>query len=154
MAKKKSLFAESTEVPVQRTVSEIISLLVGAGARSVNTEFAAGGKIESLSFVMPFGRGLIPYQLPVRTEPVFKKLNSQRTNSYTREQSAVRDREQAERIAWRQLYWWLKAQLAMIDLGMVQTGEVLMPYALDRDGRTLFEHYSQKVLAAPAEGGQ
>jgi hypothetical protein len=82
-----------------------------------------------------------------RVEPVFKRLNGQRT--YNRLASAAKDREQAERIAWRQLYWWLKSQLALIDLGMVESAEVMLPYMLGSNGHSFFDSYKQKMLEAP-----
>jgi hypothetical protein len=151
--KTKPLFTESTDVPVQKSVGEITSMLITAGARSISTNYNSG-KIESLSFVMPFGSGQIPYLLPVRIEPVFQKLNGRREKwgQFSRSAMAAKDREQAERVAWRQLYWWLKAQLAMIDLGMAEAGEILMPYMLGPDGRSFFDTYKPRMLAAPKDG--
>ena len=66
---------------------------------------------------------------------------------------ASKDREQAERIAWRQMFWWLKAQLALVDMGMVESAEVLMPYMLAPDGRTFFDTYKPRMLEAPKPAG-
>jgi len=147
--KKKTLFTESTDVPVSKSIGEIMGLLVHAGATAINQELE-GRKVVGLSFVIPTAAGKIPYKLPVRTDPVFKTLNSRRDKwgQFNQTKMADRDREQAERIAWRQLYWWLKSQLALIDLGMVQAVEVLMPYMLAADGRTFFETHGPKLLAS------
>jgi hypothetical protein len=148
--KTDSLFTESTDVPVSKSIGEILALLVRAGATSINQELE-GGKVTGLSFVIPMGAGRIPYKLPVRVDPVFAKLNGRRDvwGKFGQRGMAAKDREQAERVAWRQLYWWLKSQLALIDLGMVQAGEVLMPYMLDREGRTFYEVHGPKLLEAP-----
>jgi hypothetical protein len=145
--KKAQLFTESTAVPAARSVAEITELLRKAGARAISTNFREG-KVESLSFVMPFANHDVPYQLPARVEPVFKLLNGRR-QPYGQAQMAAKDREQAERVAWRQLYWWLKAQLAMIELGMVESAEVLLPYMLGPDGRSFFDTYRPRMLEAP-----
>jgi len=50
------------------------------------------------------------------------------------------------RSTWRQLFWWLKSQLAMIDLGMVEAAEVLMPFMLGGNGESFFDSYKQKLL--------
>lgn len=76
--KKTQLFTESTEVPAERSLAEITGLLIHAGACAISTNFAPGGKIESVSFVLPYGAGRIPYLLPARIDPVFKKLNKRR----------------------------------------------------------------------------
>ena len=150
MPQKKPLFTESTDVPVGKSINEIMGMLVHAGATAINQDLAAG-RVVGLSFVIPMPAGKIPYKLPVRTEPVFQKLNGRRDvwGKFSRNRMATKDREQAERIAWRQLFWWLKSQLALIDLGMVQAAEVLMPYMLAGDGRTFFEIHGPKLLEAP-----
>jgi len=131
-----------------------MGLLVHSGAVAINQELEAG-RVIGLSFVMPIGAGQLPFKLPVRTDCVFKKLNDRRPESSwdrrkkTRKQGAEEDKEQAERIAWRQLYWWLKSQFALIDLGMVETAEVLMPYMLAKDGRSFFDTYKPRLLDAP-----
>jgi hypothetical protein len=65
-----------------------------------------------------------------------------------------RDREQAERVGWRQLKRWLEAQLALVETEMVEMREVFAPYLLAEDGRTLFECLEEsrfKALPAPAK---
>lgn len=148
--KSKALFTESTDVPAQKSVAEIIALLMHAGAVAINQDLK-DGKLTGLSFVLPFSGGRIPYQLPLRVGPVFDKINGRRDpyGRFSRKEMAPKDREQAERVAWRQLYWWLKSQLALIDLGMVEAAEVLMPYMLGPDGRSFFDTYRPKMLAAP-----
>lgn len=149
--KKTQLFTETTDVPAERSLAEITGLLIRAGACAINTNFAPGGKVESVSFVLAYGAGRIPYLLPARIDPVFQKLNKRRDTwgRFSQREMAAKDREQAERVAWRQLFWWLKSQLALIDLGMVESAEVLMPYMLGTDGRSFFDTYKQKMIEAP-----
>jgi hypothetical protein len=146
-AKQKPIFTESTDVPVAKSIGEIMGLLVQAGAVAINQELD-GGRVTGLSFVIRVPDGQLPFRLPVRVDPVFQKLNGRR-NHWDQTKHKAKDREQAERVAWRQLYWWMKSQLALIDLGMVQAAEVLLPYMLGRDGRTFFETHGPKLLAAP-----
>jgi hypothetical protein len=152
MAKQQTIFTETTEVSVEKSIGEIMGLLVRAGATSINQELDSG-QVIGLSFVIPVSGGCIPYKLPVRIEPVFQKLNGRRDRygQWSQSTMAKKDREQAARVAWRQLYWWLKSQLALIDLGMVETAEVLLPYMLASDGRSFFDTYKPRLLAAPAD---
>jgi hypothetical protein len=143
---KKPLFAESTDVSVEKSISDITVLLLQAGAVAINQEIEKS-KVTGLSFVLPYGAGRIPYKLPIRTGQVFKKLQGTRRNF--RSDARERDLERAERIAWRQLFWWLKCQLALIDLGMVESAEVLMPYMLGAGGQSFFDTHRQKLI----EGG-
>ena len=151
--KKKPLFAESTTVPVSNSIREIQELLVQAGATSINLNFSGTGSVTGLAFLIPYGKNgnSIPYKLPVRTAAVAAKFDSRRQEAhpFNANKWKEKDREQAERIAWRQLYWWLKSQLALIELGMVETAEVLMPYCVGANGLTLWEAYRPKMIAGP-----
>jgi hypothetical protein len=141
---KPPLFAESTEVPASKSASEVVALLVRAGATSINHNLEKQ-RLVAISFVIPIANMSLPYKLPVRVEPVFQRVNGRRDN-YSQSAMAARDREQAERIAWRHAFWWLKSQLALIELGMVQAAEVFMPYMIDGEGRTFFEVHGPKLL--------
>ena len=78
------------------------------------------------------------FDMPVRIEPIAK---------------LIRDRAQAERVAWRQLLRWVQAQNAMIETGMVQAVEVYLPYVVvHSSGQTLFQRMNEsqfKMLPAP-----
>lgn len=51
----------------------------------------------------------------------------------------VKKREQEERRVWRVLYWHLKAMFEAADSGVIDIRDVIMPYVVTRDGRTLSE---------------
>jgi hypothetical protein len=148
---------ETTEVPPHKTAGEITNLLVRAGATQVSLDYK-DSKIVGMRFTYPVDGYVVPFCLPVRVEPVFKVLNGRRTPDAwkrgNRQDMAEKDREQAERVAWRQLLRWTEAQLAMIDTGMVKTEEVFLPYAWTPGGRTLFEEFiatgsAARMLPAP-----
>ena len=143
---KKPLFAESTDVPAEKSIADITVLLLRAGAVAINQEIEKG-KVTGLSFVLPYGAGRIPYKLPIRTRQVFKKLQSNRRNY--RFGAEEKDLEQAERIAWRQLVWWLKSQMALIDLGMVESAESAHALHAGQKRESFFDSYKQKMIAAP-----
>jgi len=48
--------------------------------------------------------------------------------------------EQEERRVWRVLYWHIKAMFEAADSGVIDIRDVIMPYVVTRDGRTLSEH--------------
>lgn len=148
MSRSKTLFMETTEIAPEKSAAEITRLLVVSGARQISMQYA-GGQLSGLSFVLGSGLQEMFFSLPVRVEPVFQLLNSRRTN---REVSAEKDWLQAERVAWRQLLRWVQAQLALVDTGMVQAGEVFMPYILASNGRTMWDEFSRtKLLGASTE---
>jgi len=149
---KKKIFMETTQISPAKTSGEIVALIVAAGASQIAMEYQ-DKKLSGLRFVMQVAPNESrPFALPVRVEPVFKILNGNRASSWDRTQKADRDHEQAERVAWRQLYRWCQAQIAMIDIGMVEVAEVFLPYMQDDSGRTLFEvlkDSGMKLLPAP-----
>lgn len=141
------MYLKTTEVSVQRTSAEIVELLRHAKATEIVT-LCKDGRVTGIGFVLPLGPRNIPYELPIRTEPIFNILQRQRMpRGRGRPESVARDREQAERIAWRQVLRWLQAQLALIETSIVKSHEVFLPYMRLPDGDTLGERF----LAA---GGQ
>lgn len=139
---KKRLYLETTEVPAARTAAEIDALLVDMGARAISKEYGPNGSITAMHFVLLVNNAPHSFRLPVRTATIQKYLGN------------TRDTGKAERIAWRQMYRWIQAQLAMIQCGMVQAREVFLPYLQDASGRTLFEVMDEtqfKALPAPKQ---
>lgn len=137
---KKALFLEHTVIPATRSIAEITAMLAEAGATAVNQQYAAG-RVVGLAFAIQAKDGVRVFQMPVRTMAVQARLQDELgPRSRKTEQEIAK---QAERIAWRQLAVWAKAQLAIIELGMVETEEVFLPYLLGDGGRTMWEDFSQ-----------
>jgi hypothetical protein len=156
MNKPKPLYMETTEISAERTAGEITSLLVACGARQVAMEYGDGGKIVGMHFTLLVQGLPYPFKMPVRTEAVQKIFKARRiqTMKFRAAEFEAKDREQAERVAWRQLLRWVQAQMAMVDAGMAQAREVFAPYLLEPSGRTLFEYLEEtRFKALPAGKG-
>ncbi len=127
--------------------------LASAGASAVLTEYTKDRKIRGLSFKLEIKGEQVPFSLPARIDPVFKYIQSGRAprNRYRHEEA---DKEQSERVAWRQLLRWIQAQLAMIDCGMVEASEVFLPYVQTGPGQTLYERLTStgRLSLPPAAG--
>ena len=140
MSKARSLFMETTSIPAEKTAGEIVALLASSGARQIMMEYSDGQKLVGIRFTLEVSPGVIrAFKLPARIEPIVRLLNGRRKYTYDRANKLPQDTAQAERVAWRQLFRWCQAQLAMIDTGMVEAAEVFLPYLQDRSGNTLFE---------------
>lgn len=131
----------TTKIDPSRTIGEITSLLVRAKACSVSTDYQPGtGRVVAVSFTLNVPGRDTPahFRLPCRSDRLLKLLRN--------------DREQTERTAWRQVLRWVEAQLAMIEVGMVQTHEVFMPYATVNGGEspTMFEVWESQMKLLPA----
>lgn len=154
----KTLYMETTEIAADKTAAEITSLLVKSGARQIAMEYGTGGKLEGLRFALLIEKVPVSFALPVRVDPVFQIINGRRPKESwkkgSQQSSAAKDREQAERVAWRQLLRWVQAQLAMIDTGMVQAHEVFLPYLIHAGtNQTLFEFFNGEGLKQLTAGG-
>lgn len=148
---KKRQFLETTSVPASKSMAEIFELLREAGAVQI-VQHIEGGRIVGLDFALNIGqRAPMAFRMPVRTGAVYNRLVD---NLGPRSRQTADDLfAQAERIAWRQLSAWLRAQLALVDVGMAEPAEVLMPYALGDGGKTMWETFSRLQIAAPAKEG-
>lgn len=121
------------------TAAEIEELLIKHGAKMIQKEIT-NGNISAFRFVVDTAVGLVPIQLPVNVEAVYKILQKDRkTNRAVKVTMA-----QAERTAWRCLYDWTAAQMALIEIGMVKLEQVFLPYVVYKDGRTLYEAVAAK----------
>ena len=141
---KQTLFMETTEVDAGRSASEIVAELVKAGASAINTDYA-NGVIVGLRWVMKV-RGVDQlFNMPARIEPVEKLLLSRRKGPLYN-QDKLRIHEQARRVAWRQLLRWIQAQMAMIQCGMAESGEVFFAYLQSPGGQSIFEVFAEQGL--------
>lgn len=130
----------STEVPAERSALSIMQLLAAAGARSVNMRYGEDRRLVGIDFIFAAAGGaelLFPFSIPARVDLLFDRLWKLRTGRRPPSREVVK--QQAERIAWRQLFRWVEAQVALVDTGMVTHIEVFTPYCIDRTGRTMFE---------------
>lgn len=149
-----SLYMETTQIAASRTAAEIQQHLVEAGARRILMEYDKERKLVGLSFMLEIRGRDVPFTLPARSEPVFKALMRQ-ASPKTRHRREADIREQSERVAWRQLLRWIQAQLAMIDTGMVEAGEVFMPYIQVAPGETFWTRaIAGGQLALPETTGE
>jgi Arc/MetJ family transcription regulator len=134
----------TTEVPVMRTAGQIQAALVQAGARRISTDYDAVGQPVGISFEVETGFGVRHFALPVNRDAVHAVLQQQKV------EPRYRTLGQAERVAWRIMKDWVEAQLAIIQTNMVTLDQVMLPYMLVDDGRTVYEVYRDQQLALPA----
>jgi hypothetical protein len=125
---------ESTDVSVSKSQAGIRKMIYshkGTGLNLVSQPpregFEAMVEIEKLSY-------------HVRIMATCKDVTRDR-NGYIRPVSAYANaKEQEERRVWRVLYWHLKAMFEAADSGVIDIRDVIMPYVVMRDGKTLSDH--------------
>jgi hypothetical protein len=124
----------STAISVDKTVGEIVSILRRIRATAIGFDYA-GDTVKGIRFALtiPNAPAPVEFELPARVDPLFKRMQAK----------GMRDRAQAERVAWRQVLRWVEVQVAMIDCGMAAPGEVFLPYAITASGRTVYELFEE-----------
>jgi hypothetical protein len=128
-------------------VGEIHGLLARNRARSISTEYDGAGNPTAIAFRIETAYGDARFRLPARLDQVWKVMTKQYQQGKVPRRFATR--EQAARVGWRIILTWLQAQLALIESDMVDLGEVMLPYALDRSGKTFYELAVKQHLALP-----
>lgn len=134
----------TTEVAASRTVGQIQDILAKAGAAQILAEYDRG-RVIALSFTVITPTGPQAFTLPVRPEQVRAVLLRQKV------QPRYQTLEHAERVGWRIVLDWIKAQLAIIQTEMVTLDEVMLPYMRTDDGSTMYDRYlehGQRLLEA------
>lgn len=138
----------TTEVDAAKTCGEISGMLASKGARRVQIDYDETSQPSSISFVYLVYNCPVFFRLPCNIDGVLKCLRTQKGVPYS-----YQNKEQARRVGWRILKNWLEAQIAIVEAGAAQFSEVFLPYAVDNEGRTMFQRfdaeYAQKALPAP-----
>jgi hypothetical protein len=148
------MYMENTEVPAHQSVAAIIKLLRASGATEIRHQYIPGsGELAGLDFVIMTEVGPKAYRMPARIQPIFVQLQERRKKKTP--EGSKRDLATADRIAWRQLFRWLEAQMALVDLNMAEPGEVFFAWLLSDDGSlTMYEHWKGRLLEAPKEAAR
>lgn len=54
--------------------------------------------------------------------------------------------EQALRVSWRIIKVWVDAQIALVEAQLADVTEVFLPYAITKNGNTLYQEIGQSGL--------
>lgn len=124
------------------SVGEIQAMLARRGAQRLMIEYGPDQRVVSVSFTISTPGGIQAVRLPSNVDATLEVLRRQKkTNS-----KVIATYDQAERVSWRILRDWLDAQLAILETEMVTIDQVLLPYFVDRSGRSVYELYGSGQL--------
>lgn len=136
---KFNLMNYTSEVKPSKSIGELETLLVSAGARNISKDYDAAGNVTAFFFSITVQHGTVSFRLPCNVDAVYDFFLSRRKH-YQRGTKA-RIREQSERVAWRILLDWVDAQLSMIMAKQVKPEQAFFAYIINPNtGQTLFEH--------------
>lgn len=125
----------STTINATKTAGEVQAALAKHGAQRVAVMYESGQPL-AIAFAINTEFGLRSFELPANAEGVYKAVCSDRTMP-----PRYKDRAQSQRIAWRILKDWIEVQLAIIEAGMMRLDEVMLPYMVADNGRTVAVNY-------------
>lgn len=147
-----ALLNYTTKIDANRSVSEIVNMLAKARAQAITQRMDGSGHVIGIEFSVITKFGQMGFRLPADPRPVVETLNRQAMAGQIPKRFK-NDAAQARRVSWRIVRDWVQAQLAIIQIGMVNIEQVMLPYALDpSSGQTLFEMMTEqrfKQLALP-----
>jgi len=147
-----ALLNYTTEIPVDKTISEITRALSMGRAMAILTEYhpSGGGEVLAISFRAMTPYGVMSFRLPAKIDKVLLVLKRD-----PKIQPRFKTPEQAARVGWRIVKDWIEAQMALIRVDMATMEQVFLPYAQDNHGVTLYETLQAgkfNGLALPAPG--
>lgn len=123
----------TTTIAAHETIGQITRLLASAGASRTIVDNDADGNPSALLFFL--GREhQVMYSLPCRAEGVLKTL---KRDGVTGKHATL---PHARKVAWRVIFHWIQAQLALIDAEQAEAAEVFLPYVVTKEGKTLYQH--------------
>jgi hypothetical protein len=125
----------TSQVPVERTISQIESALIKIGVSKIEKTYTDG-----------FADGII-FSITILQEIKFKiPANIDAARDILREIPEYRRKPkdwlnaQSRRTAWRLIYDWVSVQVAMVMLRQADAMEVFLPYAYNqKDGKTFYK---------------
>ena len=146
---KKLIKNYTTNIPVEKTITEIQKLLVQNGARGIALEYDEHGNIKDIFFKVIVNQQELPFRLPAKADKVYAALHEGTPDHY-HTRYGEQWRSEAERIAWRICKTWLEAQITLINLEQAKMEEVFLPYLVMPSKKTLFETMEQNKFLLPS----
>lgn len=129
----------TTTIKVAKTLGEIQETLAKHKVKAILMNYDEDGEVTGVAFRVSTPFGDVPYRLPARVDKVYACI--QRSKALPQR---MRTREQAARIAWRNVKHWIDAQMAFIEAEQVELAEVFLPFAQGKDGMTAYERLLEK----------
>lgn len=154
----RNLLNYTSNKPVWETVGEVQGLLAKHRATHVMTQYGEGGAITGVAFRVETAAGPRDFQLPVQLEGVLKRLlqiyDETPSGVGMKRRGGKPDGDRARIVAWRILKDWLEVSLALVEIGMAELDQVMLPYMTDAEGRTVYELYVESGMPELPKGAE
>jgi hypothetical protein len=144
----------TTKVPAHQSIAEISQILAKGGARAVMHEYDDAGQVRAINFSMVFNGREIGFKLPASVDAINQIIIGLQKADPRHVPKAYISRDHAINVTWRVIKDWIEAQVAMIEANQVRIEQVFLPYAVTKDGQTLYEHIAADPTLLLGPGGQ
>lgn len=124
----------TTKIDSYKTLTEIQKILSSHGANKIVTDNDAAGNPIALTFCIQFNNAPIAFCLPCNFSGVLKAMRKS-----GKVPKSLCNEDQALRVGWRIIKDWIEAQMAIIEADLASMTEVFLPYAVTKEGKTLFQ---------------
>jgi hypothetical protein len=127
----------TTTIDADKSAMECIAILVKHGAKNVGISLGEDKVPDGLDFVVMTQWGLQQYSLPINMSGTEKALkNAWREH---RIEPRFATPEQARRVAWRVIKDWLEAQLALVEAGVADLPQTMLPFMKVAVDKTMWQ---------------
>lgn len=135
----------STTIPAQKTVTEIMNLLIELGA--VNFGIVKdNGIISAISFTLEVRSFHLSFRVDARPNGVNRVLQEQGAERRFLTNSHCRD------VAWRIVRDWIAITIATVQIGAIEPAEAFMGFMLaPKSNATFYEEFMSTQLLGPGE---
>jgi hypothetical protein len=141
----------TTTIDPGKSASECIAILARHGATAVAMTYD-NGLPGGLQFQIDTAFGKRAYALPANVAGTRMTLEkAYKAGRIPRSKATL---EQAQRTCWRVVKVWLEAQLALIEAGLVDLPQVMLPFMIDEAGQTVYARFLQDEKLALTAGSE
>lgn len=140
----------TTTIEAEKTAAECVGMLGRHGATDISMKWQAGEPI-GLKFIIVTAFGPAAYTLPINIEGTWRVLSQAASAGKIPKSKATE--EQAKRVAWRVVKTWLEIQISLIEAGLCEFAQAMLPY-MHTDGagsetvweRVREQHFDQLAI--------
>ncbi len=123
----------TTKVDASKTIGEIMGLLSKKGAQKMVIDYSDGEQ-SAVTFMLTLNGQNVFFALPCRRDGVLKAMKKD-----PKVPLKLCTNQQALRVGWRIVKDWVEAQLAIVEAQLAELPEVFLPYAVTKNGSTLYD---------------
>lgn len=129
----------TTKIRIEKTISEIESILARFGAKNIYKQYNDSGIPFGLAFQVIVNGVPLGFKLPMNEDKVLQVFKNENL------QQRYLNIEQARRTGWRIIKDWIDSQVAMMEVELVELEQVFLPYLYDAKlDETLYERMKRR----------